>query len=248
MQAFIIALQFLTRLPVFFSVDWKPRQVGLSLLYYPLVGLLLGAILLLLFRLLAGLSPMLAAVILLTVWVLITGALHLDGLADSADAWAGGLGDKQRSLEIMKDPRAGPLAVVVLVLLLLFKFSALHMMLENNLWQALLIAPVLARSMVILFFLTTPYVREQGLGSDMASYLPKKSAVLILLLVMLALFGFVDLVTASVVSITTLVIFICLRYLMMKRIAGMTGDTIGASIEIIEAGCLLAFVLVNDVI
>jgi adenosylcobinamide-GDP ribazoletransferase len=68
---------------------------------------------------------MLHAALLLTVWVLLSGGLHLDGLADSADAWLGGFGDRERTLTIMKDPRSGPIAVVVLVLVLLLKFCAL---------------------------------------------------------------------------------------------------------------------------
>ena len=80
--------------------------------------------------LLEGASPLLQAALLLALWVALTGALHLDGLADSADAWLGGFGDPARTLEIMKDPRSGPVAVVVLVLLLLLKFSALLVVLQ----------------------------------------------------------------------------------------------------------------------
>ena len=112
-----VALQFLTRLPVRLAGMPSPQQIGRSLLWYPLVGLLIGLLLFALQQLLGGLSLMLQAALLLAVWVGVSGGLHLDGLADSADAWVGGFGDRARTLEIMKDPRSGPIAVVVLVLL-----------------------------------------------------------------------------------------------------------------------------------
>ena len=142
MQSFLIALQFLTSLPVRLDRMPEPQAVGRSLLYYPLVGLLLGAMLWLVGAVFENASVPLLAALLLTVWVALTGALHLDGLADSADAWLGGFGDRERTLTIMKDPRSGPTAVVVLILLLLLKFVALWVLLggesyscsTSNLW------------------------------------------------------------------------------------------------------------------
>ncbi|HBM07500.1 MAG TPA: adenosylcobinamide-GDP ribazoletransferase, partial [Pseudomonas sp.] len=119
MQPFLIALQFLTCLPVRLRGMPEPQQIGRSLLYYPLVGLLLGGMLCLLGVALGNAAPPLKAALLLAAWVWLTGALHLDGLADSADAWLGGFGDRERTLAIMKDPCSGPVAVAVLVLVLL---------------------------------------------------------------------------------------------------------------------------------
>lgn len=70
-------------------------------------------------------DPMVIAALMLTVWVLVTGGLHFDGLADSADAWLGGQGNTTRTLEIMKDPRSGPAAIVLVALVLLLKLAAL---------------------------------------------------------------------------------------------------------------------------
>ena len=119
MTPWLIALQFLTRLPVSLPGMPTPEQMGRSLLWYPAVGLLLG-LLLWLAHLLLGQTPgVLQAAIILALWVGLSGGLHLDGLADTADAWVGGFGDRERTLTIMKDPRSGAIAVVVLVLLLL---------------------------------------------------------------------------------------------------------------------------------
>src|SRR3989338_1738452 len=136
-----------------------PAAVGRSLLSYPLVGLLLGAVLLSAQWALQGQAPALQAALLLILWVGLTGGLHLDGLADSADAWAGGFGDRERTLAIMQDPRSGPIAVVVLVLVLLLKFAALLALIEQQHSVLLIIVPLISRSALLGLFLTTPYVR-----------------------------------------------------------------------------------------
>jgi adenosylcobinamide-GDP ribazoletransferase len=242
MQSFLIALQFLTRFPVHLAEVPTPEARGRSLLAYPLVGGVIGLLLVLLDYLLGTPDPWLEAALLLTAWVIVTGALHLDGLADSADAWLGGRGDPQRTLEIMKDPRSGPAGVAAVVMLLLVKFAALTALLRAELWQVLLIAPVLGRTLLIWLFLTTPYVREGGLGSDLARHLPRDTGWLVCGLVALAmplLFGWQGL---RMLLILALVAWL-LRRLMLKHIHGTTGDTAGALLEVVEVACLVALAL-----
>src|SRR5471032_3234568 len=173
MLPFWIALQFLSSLPVRLPGMPEPGQMGRSLLFYPLVGVLFGVVLMALNTLLNGAPPMLHAALLLTAWVLLSGGLHLDGLADSADAWLGGFGDRERTLTIMKDPRSGPIAVVTLVLVLLLKFCALLALIESHHSIALLLAPVIGRSAMLGLFLCTPYVRAGGLGQALSDHLPR---------------------------------------------------------------------------
>ena len=167
-KAFFIALGLLTRIPIpkLFHVNENDSKklFGWSVLFYPLIGLLIGGLLIFISWCLSQINlpahGLIEAGVLLAVWVLITGALHLDGLADSADAWLGGYGDQQRTLDIMKDPYSGPAAVVVLVIALLLKFSSL----VTVEWQALLLTPVLARTSVMVLLATTPYVRVGEIG------------------------------------------------------------------------------------
>jgi len=243
MHPFLIALQFLTRLPLNITGEWKAESVGKSLLYYPLVGLVIGVLLVFTASIFGNAHIMVTAAILLLVWVMITGGLHLDGLADSADAWAGGLGDKERTLEIMKDSRAGPLAIVVLLLVLLLKFSALNSIVEKESWSFLIVAPVIARALVILLFTTTPYVRAKGLGSDIAEFLPENTVNIVMVITGVSLLFVLSLWQCILTVSVSLLVLYALRLMMMKRIQGMTGDTIGASIEIIEAVVLLALVM-----
>ncbi|SDX96017.1 adenosylcobinamide-GDP ribazoletransferase [Allochromatium warmingii] len=122
-----IAGRFLSRLPVPDPGPTQPSETGRSVPWYPVIGLLMGAVATLVAFVLvrAAAPPEVAAALVLLVWVWSSGALHLDGLADSADAWIGGLGSRERTLDIMKDPRSGPAAVTVIVLTLLGKWAAL---------------------------------------------------------------------------------------------------------------------------
>ena len=238
MRPLLLAIQFLTRLPLP-TVQGGPREMGGSLPYYPLVGLLIGGLLLGLATLLAHLPPMLLAALLLACWVLITGGLHLDGLADSADAWLGGYGDRERSLAIMKDPRCGPAGVIALVLVLLLKFAALHGLVTEQHLAPLLLAPLLGRGVLPLLFLTTPYVRRGGLGQALSEHLPRKSTWLALAVTSVGLTWLAPR-DAALSLAASLAAFLLFRRLMMKRLGGTTGDTAGALTELTETTILLA--------
>jgi len=238
-----IALQFLSSLPIRLAGMPEPEQLGRSLLFYPLVGLLFGVILWALNLALSGAPLLLHAALLLTVWVLLSGALHLDGLADSADAWLGGFGDRERTLTIMKDPRSGPIAVVTLVLVLLLKFAALLALIEQGHGIALIIVPLLGRAALLGLFLTTPYVRAGGLGQALADHLPRKAGWWVLggsALACVLIAGF----AAFVALVISVVVFVWLRQVMMRRLGGTTGDTAGALLELLEMVVLVGLVLV----
>ncbi len=242
LQPLLIALQFLTRLPISLNGMPDERDLGRSLLYYPLVGLLLGGMLAALAWLPLGGGDTLRAAILLALWVFASGGLHLDGLADSADAWIGGLGDRERTLAIMKDPHCGPAGVVALVLTLLLKFAALQALLAHGAWVALLLAPLLGRTALPALFLSTPYVRPGGLGDVLARRLPRRAALAVVLAVLIgvpALAGIQSLWPLA----AALLAFVWLRALMQGRLGGTTGDTAGALVEIVEVAVLLGAAL-----
>ncbi|VVO18001.1 adenosylcobinamide-GDP ribazoletransferase [Pseudomonas fluorescens] len=242
MLPFWIALQFLSSLPIRLPGMPQPQELGRSLLFYPLVGLLFGALLWALNWLLAGTPLLLHAALLLTAWVLLSGGLHLDGLADSADAWLGGFGDRERTLTIMKDPRSGPIAVVTLVLVLLLKFSALLALIEQQHSVALLLAPLLGRSAMLGLFLTTPYVRAGGLGQALADHLPRlagKQVLLLSVLVCVLIAGWLGVFAV----VLTGVVFFWLRQVMLRRLGGTTGDTAGALLELLEVAVLVGLAL-----
>jgi len=244
MLPFWIALQFLSSLPVRLPGMPQPQELGRSLLFYPLVGVLFGAVLWGVNAVLAGAPAMLHAALLLTVWVLLSGGLHLDGLADSADAWLGGFGDRERTLTIKKDPRSGPIAVVVFVLVLLLKFCALLALIEQQQFAALLMVPLIGRSALLGVFLTTPYVRAGGLGQALADHLPRHAGWWVLGFSALAcvLLAGVSGVWALALAVLG---FAWLRQMMMRRLGGTTGDTAGAMLELLEVLMLVGLALVG---
>ncbi|MDO8827922.1 adenosylcobinamide-GDP ribazoletransferase [Methylophaga sp.] len=235
----LIAIQFLTIVPVRLQDTFSEQDIGRSLLFYPVVGLLIGIVLSILAWSLSSQSPMVTAILVLAVWVTITGALHLDGLADSADAWLGGIGNKSRTLSIMKDPAAGPIAVATLVLVLLLKFVMLTVLLTQQNWAALIWSVILARTALPLLFLTTDYVRPQGLGSILKQQQSATYTRRLLLAVSLIAFFSIGLYAL----LFALAVFLLLRYMMERRLNGFTGDTAGAMVELLETVLLIFFVL-----
>jgi adenosylcobinamide-GDP ribazoletransferase len=237
----LIAVQFLTSLPVRLPGMPSPQELGRSLLWYPMVGLLIGLLLYGLNAVLSATPLLLHAALLLAAWVALSGALHLDGLADSADAWLGGFGDRERTLTIMKDPRSGPIAVVTLVLVLLLKFAAVVALIEQQHASVLLLAPWFARGLLPVLFMTTPYVRAGGLGQALAEHLPRERLPLVLgahALAML-LFGW----SAVLMLVGGGLLFVWLRQRMMARLGGTTGDTAGAMVELVECAVLVLVAL-----
>lgn len=245
LRSLLIAVQFLTRIPVRLAEPASDTEMGQSVLWYPAVGLLVG---------LPGASiaawsihvahgRLVAAALVVLISVLMSGGLHLDGLADSADAWAGCGGDPQRALEIMKDPRCGPIGASALILVLLAKFAAVaDLIAEGHAWPVLL-APALARAGIPLLLATTPYVRRGGLGEGMAAHLPRRAAPVGAIVVL----GFgvwcEGIVPTLGIGATFALVGWLLRRMMMRAIGGTTGDTAGAFVELIETAVIVAAAL-----
>lgn len=236
------ALQFLSWIPVGQLPNPDTQLLGKSVAWYPAVGLLLGLILGLASVVVTTLfNDWISAALILALWVWLTGALHLDGLADSADAWLGGLGSKARTLTLMKDPTSGPIAIATLILLLFLKLTCLHALLQAEYNWVILWSLIFARCNAVLLLIHTPYVREKGLGANLSEVLSKKACY-----VVISFFGFISLLTLGVTSVfsicVSVIALLSLRHLMLRRLEGCTGDTLGALIELSETLILLSLV------
>ena len=236
MRALACAILFLTRLPLP-QLALEERDYARSPGYFAWVGALIAVALWGTAQLAPAAGLRLTALLVVAVWVLITGGLHLDGLADTIDGLSGGRGERARTLEIMRDSRIGAHGALALVLVLALKWAALERALELG-QSAWLIAPVGARfvgTSLIAFF---PYARDEGLGRPFVAA-ADRGALLLSASALLScgwLLGPLSLLAAFVGAACALAFALYVQ----RRLAGLTGDVYGAAIELAELGTLLS--------
>ncbi|WP_153764469.1 adenosylcobinamide-GDP ribazoletransferase [Endozoicomonas sp. OPT23] len=248
-RSIALALGFFTRLPTRQLQSIKEGDMGRVLYYLPLAGLLIGIVSALSGYLLSEfliywsgeasvLRDVLVGLVTFSLLVVLTGGLHLDGLADCADAWVGGLGDKDRTLEIMKDPACGPMAVFIMVILLLLKAAAVTAMVMASQWLIIILIPLLSRTAGVALFKTTDYVRPNGMGKAFVEFAQKPACEFIVLLCVT-----IPLLLAGQALLLPLLItglfWYWLRKQSVERLGGFTGDVAGGVIELTEASLFL---------
>lgn len=236
---FRLAASFLTILPVANDIEATPERLGRSMGLFPAVGLLLGLGLCVANWLLQGLIPRAVLDCLLVLMMIAaTGALHLDGVADLIDGFAGSR-DRETALEIMKDSRVGAIGVVGLVMVLLLKYLSLyHVPLElKN--AALIFMPTAGRWIQLCLSCYSPYVRaEGGTGSAFVENVGQAEflrGTATLIIASLVLFWGKGIFLVFLLGIATMLI---LRYF-ESRLGGITGDVLGAVTEMVEVLVLL---------
>ena len=225
----LAALQFLTILPV--KRNFTNAQMGRATAYFPVIGLIIGAILLGLHYLLDFLLPGgVVNALLLATLVILSGGLHLDGLADTIDGLAGHR-TPERRLEIMHDSRIGGIGAVGLFMVLIIEYVALNSIPGKWMPFSLLLAPTVSRWAMVNSIFAYPYARPEGLGKAFKQGVSQRE-LLIASLVTLAL-AVILFQWAGLVIIATVFIIINGAALYFKRqLGGLTGDTYGAINEI----------------
>jgi adenosylcobinamide-GDP ribazoletransferase len=236
---FMTALQFLTVFPPLRRRPPTPAELGRSVGWFALVGVLLGSFLAAADRAFSLLFPPgVTAALLLAVWVLSTGALHLDGFLDACDGLFGGQTPEAR-LRIMRDERAGAFAVIGGSLLLLVKYACLAGLADRT--SALIVAPTLARGGMALAVVVFPYARPEGLGRCMKDHAGPGQVCLASLTMLAAAFLAARWLGLLFVALAVVTIG-AWAAVVLRRLPGFTGDLYGALCELIEAVALLAFV------
>ena len=243
MRLYLIALQFLTIIPLPFDTRCEKEDLGRSTAVFPLAGLTIGALLVALNWLVAPwLARPLTDALLITALAAVTGALHLDGLADVCDGLAA-RGGRERFLAVMKDSHVGAVGAVALVLGLLLKWQALLAVPLEHKWQALLLFPVLARFGQVQTIVYARNARQDGLGSVMtvgAGTLQLLLAWGLALVAAWLLLGTMGLVVLFVVMVFTWL----LKAWFQHRLGGITGDVIGCINELNE---ILVLIVISAV-
>jgi adenosylcobinamide-GDP ribazoletransferase len=252
MESLLVALAFLTVVPVRLRALPPAEVVARSRFWYPVVGVLLGAALGGWAALLAA-SPLAVAVrafLVLLAWVVLTGALHLDGLCDLCDGLFGGRTPEDR-LRILKDPHLGTFGLAGGVLLLLGKFALLSEALSRGPAEAgWLVGSAVAASRCLALCVAAGarYPRPEGTGKALVEATRGWEAVPFAALaagLSLPAAWAADPLLVPAPFLAALVVVGALRLLCVRRLGGITGDCLGAAIELSEVAVLLAAVLVR---
>ncbi|MEO0435711.1 MAG: adenosylcobinamide-GDP ribazoletransferase [Pseudomonadota bacterium] len=230
---FACAVVFLTRIPLplaSFPSEDLPRASG----YFPAVGLLVGAAAAVVFSLASSWWPQgIAVVLAIGFAMLVTGAFHEDGLADTADGLGGGW-TQERKLEIMKDSRIGTYGSCALLVSLLMKVMALTSIDSSLVALTLPVAHLLARWMILPLVLTLPYVSgASGSGASLVNGIPGRRFVAATVFSVLVLYSLSPAYLIAILC-TAIVLFLVAKWFLRRQLGGITGDTLGAVNQLTE--------------
>jgi adenosylcobinamide-GDP ribazoletransferase len=233
----LTAVQYFTRIRVPAWVGHAPAQLTGAIRYFPVIGLIVGASGAAVMWLAALVLPApLPAILSTAITVLMTGAIHEDGLADTSDGLGGGA-TRERALEIMKDPRIGVFGAIALLLMLLLKVATLSLMPLWTALAALVAAHAFSRFCAVLVIFAGRYVGS----ADRSRSAPVVKRVRIGDVLIAALFGLPALVVFGPRAIVAVIVALTLVGLLtrwcVQRIGGYTGDTLGATQQVAEIGC-----------
>ncbi len=234
MIRFWLALQFLTRLPTPPTPGFKPQLLRESARWFPMVGLVVGAVLALLLGGASALHPALAGWLALLAWVWITGGLHLDGLADLADGLGAAHRDPARLLAVMKDPHLGSFGVLALLMQCSGKGVLLFLLAGQQQWLALCLIPAWAR-LGPLYWQSLPPLAA---GGEAFAWQLQPWARRLWLWMLLGVSVWVC--PALLLAPGWMLLW---RQWLLKKLGGVSGDCLGAGIEVLELALLLSVVL-----
>jgi len=234
MRSFLAAIQFLTVFPLPDSVVTDEKDLARSIYYFPIVGLLLGGFAAAFDYGFGFLLPPLArSVLVILALLLMSGGLHLDGLADTADAFFSSR-PRERMLEIMKDSRTGPMGVAAVVCILALKITLLASISGSMRSGVILLTPLAGRCALLVMLEMLPYARPEG--GICSVFLAKRSpflAVWALIVMLVAGYSAAQWIGLTV-GITTMAATFLMALYTYRKIGGFTGDTLGATSEVAE--------------
>ncbi len=241
MRGLISAINFLTVVPISQRRGRSEAELSASVRYFPLVGLILGLILAGFDRLLTkSLPPMASAAILITILTILTGAIHLDGLADTFDGIFGGRGDRKKSLEIMRGSEVGSFGAAAMTLDILLKVTLIASLSGKLRLAALILFPFVSRAVLVFSMVIFPCARRDGKAKSFSVHHDLKSLAAAAFLLTVAVWtnpSFIPAILAALFS------SLLMAYLLSGRLGGLTGDVYGALVELSELFFLLFLVI-----
>lgn len=247
MISFLLAMQFLTVLPLKVK-QFSEKKIAWALAYFPVVGLLLGLMLVGLNSLLSilGIPLVVVNIVLVIALIIFTGGMHLDGLADTADAFLSGKAKKEM-LEIMRDSHIGVMGVLALISIILLKVGLLSSVNVAAKPAALMLMCILSRWSVVLIMYLFPYARQEGKAKLFIQGMNLKIFILSTITVIICSFLIWYIQGLIALLIVTLCAYAIGKFV-SRKIGGVTGDTLGATIEVMEIATLLTVCIAQGLI
>lgn len=248
LKRFIIMVQFFTSIPIPIKIECDEKDYGEGLVLAPFIGLILGLLICLVYKVLSFLLPInISSAFLIVVYVVLTGGLHLDGLGDTFDGLFSNR-SKEKILEIMRDSRVGTNAVLALVSIILLNYALINgLEASGSLISALMLFPVAGRIGSLFGAGVSIYARKtEGLGKSFIDYCGKKEMLLggaVAIVIFSAILGLKGLIMAPLMMITALLI----TKIFTKKIQGATGDILGAVCELNQTTFLLLYYIVGGI-
>ncbi|QUH24435.1 adenosylcobinamide-GDP ribazoletransferase [Serpentinicella alkaliphila] len=241
MKIFILMVQFLTRIPINLELSVSKEDFPKGVAYFPIVGLIIGIINALVYFLLSKVAQEMVPLIAIVISnALVTGALHLDGLADSCDALFSAR-KKDRMLEIMRDSRIGTNGVLALILTILLKIALLDITPKSIIIPTIILIPVIGRATMSIILYGSTYAREEGLGDLFIGKTSLNRAGVSIIITIFLVFVVLNLIGIIALLVSIIVAYL-LRHYFNSKLGGLTGDLLGAVNEVVEL--IFSFVIV----
>lgn len=232
-----VAARYLTIVPIPGPTSGHPGALGRAAAWFPVIGLGLGVFLIIVEKITLVLFPsLLAGLLTVTAWKLVTGGLHLDGLADCLDGLGGR--DAEHRLAIMRDSRIGAFGAIGLILFLLLEIGAVVELPPGVRARTLLVVPVIARATPSLLALLFPAAKSEGFGAAFSASVGRRAAPIALAIALLVAATALRSLGVVVLAVALLSAVAVARFV-ATRVAGITGDVLGAAIEVAELAGLL---------
>lgn len=234
MNIFILAVQFMTRIPININLEVKREDFQKTVKFFPIIGLIIGCFEAIIYCISNKFfSNTIATFMTILFHVIITGGMHIDGLSDTIDGIFSGR-SKERMLEIMKDSRIGTFGALAIIFLILGKIIFLTKIPQNNIIKLIIITPVISRTMNIFLMYKRKYARTiEGMGDLFIGVLERKNYIIALvsgILISIIIFKLYGIIIFFISFLFT----ILFRNYIEKKIDGITGDILGASDELNE--------------
>ena len=241
MKSFLLMLTFLTRIPIKYPYEYKKEDLSRGISLLPLIGLIIGMILWGVAILTSRLDNMVTSLLVWSIYIWITGGLHIDGLADTVDGVFSNR-DQERMLEIMKDSRIGTFGVISILMMLAF-----NIVLTNYIdYKLLVLVPVIGRSCALLISSVSKYARDEGMGKEFIESCGRKERIMSYIYPII-IGSIIDYKLIIPIVITMIVALYLVKHI-NNKIGGITGDVIGFTIEITQTIFIFVAYILNGVL